>query len=143
SEPIRLRRWSRIALACLVALVLAGELLSGARASLLTALAWVCGPFVAFGIGYGEAFFIQHGQRRRTLLLTIFVSICVTLTACVILAILTGPSPSRDREVASAALHGLLYAGVVLGLAALIGWGIGRGEEYVSRRIDKLSDEEW
>ena len=143
ADPIRLRRWSRIALVVLVVLVIIAQLLSGSAATWLTALTWVCLPLVAFGIGYGEAFFLRHGQRRRVVLLTILVAICVTLAACVFLATLTGPSPSRGRELAIAALYGLLYAGVALALAGLIGWGIGRGEEYVSRRIDRLSDEEW
>ncbi|MDQ3547291.1 MAG: hypothetical protein M3439_00590 [Chloroflexota bacterium] len=143
SDPVRLLRWSRIALAGLLLLVIASHLLVGIPAGMLTALTWICAPFVAFGIGVGDAFFIRHGQRRRRILLSILASVITVLTACVILAGISDSSPSRTPDLVVAALYAVFYAGIVIGLAGLIALGIGRGEDYVSRRIDRMSREDW
>lgn len=143
ADPIRLRRWSWIALLCLVLLVIAGRLLSGTIGGLLTALTWICASIVALGIGVGDAFFVRHSRGMRRIVLSILGSIFTVLTSCVILASISDPSTSRMRDIIVAALYALLYAGIVLGLAGLIALGIGRGEDYVSRRIDRMSREDW
>ncbi len=143
SDPIRLLRWSRIALAGLLLLVIVSQLLAGIPGGMLTALTWICAPFVAFGIGVGDAFFVRHGQRRRRILLSILASAFTVLTACVILATISDSSPSRTQDFFVAGLYAVFQAGIVIGLAGLIALGIGRGEDYVSRGIDRMSREDW
>jgi peptidoglycan/LPS O-acetylase OafA/YrhL len=142
-DPIRLRRWSWLALLALVLLVVAGQLLSGFSGGMLTALTWICAPFVAFGVGVGDAFFVRHGRGMRRILLSILGSVFTVLTSCVILASISDSSRSWTHDLVVAALYALLYAGIVVGLAGLIALGIGRGEDYVSRRIDRMSREDW
>ena len=143
ADPIRLRRWSWLALLALVVLVIAGQVLSGFTGGMLTALTWVCAPIVAAGIGVGDAFFVRHGRGMRRILLSILGSVFTFLTSCVILAGISDSSRSWTQDLVVAALYALLYAGIVVGLAGLIALGIGRGEDYVSRRIDRMSSEDW
>ena len=143
ADPLRLRRWSRFALAGLVVLVIASRLLSGFSGGMLTAFVWICVPFVAFGIGVGDAFFVRHGRGMRRILASILVSIFTALTSCVILASISDPSTSSLRDLLDASLYAVLYAGIVVGLAGVIAMGIGRGEDYVARRIDRMSREDW
>lgn len=143
SDPIQLRRWSWLALLFVVVLVIASQLLSGTTGGMLTALTWICAPFLAFGIGVGDAFFVQHGRGTRRILLSILGSVFTVLASCVILAGISGSSTSWTRDLCVATLYVLLYAGIVTGLAGLIALGIGRGEDYVSRRIDRMSREDW
>jgi hypothetical protein len=143
ADPPQLRRAARMALLGLVVLVVASRLLPGAAGGWLTALTWVCAPFAAFGIGFGDAFFVRHGRAGRRVLLTIIGSLGVALAACVILAALSGSASSPPPDLLEAALYALLYAGIVLGLAGLIAWGVGRGEDYLSSRIDRMSREDW
>jgi hypothetical protein len=143
AEPIRLRRWSWVALLALVVLVIAGQVLAGFPGGMLTALTWVCAPIVAAGIGVGDAFFVRHGRGTRRILLSILGSIFTFLASCVILAGISDSSGSWTQDLVVATLYALLYVGIVVGLAGLIALGIGRGEDYVSRRIDRMSGEDW
>jgi hypothetical protein len=143
ADPLRLRRWSWRALLVMVVLVVAGRILSGFAGGMLTALTWICAPFVAFGIGIGDAFFVRHGRGTRRILLQMIGSVVTALTSCVILAGISNTSGSSSRDLVGAALYALLHIGIVAGLAALIALGIGRGEDYVSRRIDRMSREDW
>ena len=143
SDPLQLRRWSWMALLALALLIIASRLLTGFAGGMLTALTWTCAPFVAFGIGVGDAFFLRHGRGTRRILLSILGSVFTVLTSCVILAGISDSSSSWTRDLVIAALYVLLYAGIVIGLAGLIALGIGRGEDYVSRRIDRMSREDW
>lgn len=143
ADPIRLRRWSRLALLCLVALVVAGHLIGGTTGAMLTALTWVCAPLIALGIGVGDALFVRNGRAIRRIIIAILGSLFTVLTSCAILADITSPSSSRMRDMVVAILYAILYAGIVIGLAGLIALGIGRGEDYVSRQIDRMSREDW
>ncbi len=143
ADPIQLRQRSRIALLILIVLVVIGQLLSGFGAGMLTALTWVCAPVVAFGIGVGDAFFVRHGRQQRRILLSIVLSLLIVLMSCVILAGGVNGSSSVQRNIVESSLYGLLYAGIVIGLSGTIALGIGRGEDYVSRRIDQMSDDDW
>lgn len=143
ADPLRPRRWSWIALLGLTLLVAASQFLSGAAGGLLTALTWVCAPVVALGIGSGDAFLVRHGRGTRRILLSILVSLFAVLTSCVILASISDSATTRLRDMAVATLYALLYAGIVIGLAGLIAFGIGYGEDYIARRIDRMSREDW
>ena len=143
ADPLRLRRGSWLALLALVVLVVAGQLLSGFTGGMLTALTWVCAPIVAAGIGVGDAFFVRHDRGMRRIRLSILVSVFTVLTSCVILAGISDSSRSWTQDLVVAALYALFYTGIVVGLAGLIARGIGRGEDYVSRRIDRMSGEDW
>lgn len=143
ADPVQLRRRSRIALLILIVLVVISQLLSGFLAGMLTALTWICAPIVAFGIGVGDAFFVRHGRQQRRILASIILSIVVVLMSCVILAGRSNGTSTMQQNVVESSLYGLLFAGIVVGLSGLIALGIGRGEDYVSRRIDRMSDEDW
>jgi len=143
SDPIRLRRYGGLALIIAMLAVAGGQLLTGLTAGMLTALAWVVAPVIAFGIGVGDAFFVRHGRGKRRILLSILASIIAVLTSCAILAAISDASGTWTQDLVAAALYVLLYAGIVIGLAGLIALGIGRGEDYVSSRIDRMSREDW
>lgn len=143
ADPIRLRKWSWIALVVLALLIAAGRLLSGLAGGMLTALAWACVPIVALGIGVGDAFFVRHGRGSRRLILTVLAGIAVSLASCVMLAIASDSASTRVGDGIITALYVVLYIGIVVGLAGLIALGIRRGEDYVSRRIDRMSREDW
>jgi hypothetical protein len=143
SDPIRLRRWSWLALLVAVGLVAGGQLISGLVGGLLTALAWIVAPAVALGIGVGDAFFVRHGHGKRRIALSILVSVFTALISCVILAGISDSSGTWAQDLVVTALSMLFYGGIVVGLAGLIAFGIGRGEDYVSRRIDRMSHEDW
>jgi hypothetical protein len=142
-DPIRLRRWSWLALLVAIGLVAAGQFFAGLAGGMMTAIAWIIAPIIALGIGVGDAFFIRHGRGRRRITLTILAAVCVALTSCAILAGISDASGTRAQELVVMALSVLLYGGIVVGLAGLIAFGIGRGEDYVSRRIDRMSHEDW
>lgn len=143
ADPLRLRRWSWLALATLIAVVIVSRLLSGFAGAMLAALTWIFGPIVALGIGVGDAFFVRHRRAIRRIALTILVSIFAVLTSCVILADISNSSMSPMRDIVVAILYAMLFAGIVIGLAGLIALGIGRGEDYLARRIDHMSGEDW
>ena len=143
ADPLMLRRNARVALLGLVLLMIASRFLPGAAGGWLTALVWICAPFAAVGIGFGDAFFVRHGRAGRRILLTILGSLFAALTSCVILAGIADSASSPAGELLEAALYALLYTGIVLGLAGLIAWGVGRGEDYLSSRIDRMSREDW
>lgn len=142
-EPLRLRRWSWAGLLLMAVVVITGQLVSGPAGGMLTALTWVAAPIIAIGIGAGDAFFVRFGRGIRRIILTIIGSLFVALTSCVILANISESSTTLVRDAVVASLYALLYIGIVLGLAGLIAVGIGRGEVYVSDRIDRMSREDW
>jgi hypothetical protein len=143
AEPLQLRRWSRFALLLMAIVVIAGQLISGPSGATLTALTWVVAPFIGLGIGVGDGFFVRFGRGLRRITVTILASVFVALMSCAILANASKSSTTFVRDLAVASLYALLYVGIVLGLAGLIAIGIGRGEVYVSDRIDRMSREDW
>jgi hypothetical protein len=142
-DPIRLRHWSRLALLGLAVLVVISQLIEGTPGGMLFALTWVAVPVVALGIGVGDAFFVRNGRGIRRIILSILVSVFTSLTSCVILADISDSSTSMMNDMAVAILYAVLCVAIVIGLAGMIALGIGRGEEYVSRRIDRMSREDW
>ena len=143
ADPIRLRRWSWLALLAFMLLTIAGRLLGGWAGGMLAALTWICAPIIAFGIGAGDAFFVRNGRAVRRIAVSILVSVCIAVSSCAILATFSNSSSSRAGDIVVALLYAVLFGGMVVGLAGLIALGIGRGEDYVSRRIDRMSREDW
>ena len=144
-DPVRLRRWGRrLALVLTVVVALASDGLGGAVPGLVFPLAWLALPFVAFGIGYGDAFFIRHGRGVRLEVFMLIGGALAAISTCVLIS-----TPGSDasggaaRRVLEAALYGLLYAGLLALVAALVGFGLGRGLDYASRRIESMSEEDW
>lgn len=144
SDPVSLRRRSRIgalAVGLVGGLAGSGWLLSGTASSALMALAWLFAPFVAAGIGIGDAFFLRHGVGQRRVMLTLVASILAGLTSCLVLAALSGDEDSR--LLFAGLLYFVLIIAVIAGLASIVGIGIGRGEGYLSRKVQDVDDTGW
>jgi hypothetical protein len=143
SDPFRLRRWSLFALGVLALMSALGQLLGGFLGGMLLAVPWVAGPLVALGIGAGDAFLIQYGRARRRVLLTLVAGVLVAIGSCAALASIDGASPGGVRGLLEAGLYALFFAVVILALAAAIALAIGRGGDYLARRIERLGDDDW
>lgn len=144
-DPVRLRRWSRrLALVLTVVVGLASDGLGGAVPGLVFPLAWLALPFVALGIGYGDAFFIRHGRGVRLEVFMLIGGTLVAISTCVLISPVGGETADDAAgRVVEAVLYGLLYAGLLALVAALVGFGLGRGLDYASRRIESMSEEDW
>jgi hypothetical protein len=144
SDPVRLRRYTRIAL--VPATLIAGAawgLPGDTWTTLLIAVTWIAAPLLAAGIGFGEAFFVSHGSGRRRALLTAIAGVTLVLLGCIGVSAIHESSPSGARAAADGAAYALFYAVVILTLATLIGLAVGRGAGYVARRIQQTDDEGW
>lgn len=144
-DPVRLRRWSRrLALVLTIVVALASDGLGGAIPGLVFPLAWLLLPFVAFGIGYGDAFFIRHGRGVRLEIFMLIGGALAAISTCVLISTAGGEAAGGGaRRVLEAVMYGLLYAGLLALVAALVGFGFGRGVDYASRRIESMSEEDW
>lgn len=144
-DPVRLRRWSRrFALLLVVIVALASDGLGGAIPGLAFPLAWLLLPFVAFGIGYGDGFFIRHGRGVRLELFMLIGGALTAISTCVLISTATGEAADgAARRVVEATLYGMLYGGLLALVAALVGFGLGRGLDYASRRIATMSEEDY
>ena len=143
-DPVALRRRCRVAaLAVGLAGAVAGSgwLLSSAASSGLMALSWLFAPLVAVGIGIGDAFFLRHGIGQRRVLLTLLLSVLAGLVSCAVLAGIAGDDSSS--ALLSGVLYFVLILAVISGLASMIGIGVGRGEGYLSRKVQDVDDTGW
>lgn len=144
SDPARLRR--RCALALLALAVGSGAtrvIDLGTPGSFITALTWVVGPPLALGVAAGDAFFLQHGRGKRRVVLTLAAGVLAALISCALISGVTELSQSAARDAAEAALYGSLYLAVFLTLAAGMALGIGRSGDYLARRVEHLSNDDW
>jgi hypothetical protein len=143
AEPIRLRQRARVLL--LIAVLLAGpsRLLDGWSEGFLTALLWIGVLPLAIGIAAGDAFLVTYGRGQRRLIATLLGAVLLALLSCILLASIAGNSGSTGRDIVGIVAYSVFYAANVLGLSALIALAIGRGGDYVSRRIDVMGEEDW
>jgi hypothetical protein len=109
----------------------------------LVALSWVAMPFLAVAIALGEAFFVRHGRGGRRLALTALAGGLAALGACGALAISGEIADTLSPNVTQAALYALMFAALVGLISAVLALGIGRGEGYLSRRIQAVDDDGW
>jgi hypothetical protein len=107
------------------------------------ALTWVALPFLALAIALGEAFFVRHGRGGRRLASTALAGGLVALGACGALAISGEIADKLSPNVVQASLYALLFAALVGLISAVLALGIGRGEGYLSRKIQAVDDEGW
>jgi len=143
-DPIKLRRrsWGLAIVSALCGGVAgSGWLESGPLSAFLMALAWILAPVAASGIGVGDAFFVRHGIGQRRVVLTMLGATQVALASCVVLAVIS--DAEQEYVVLSGILYFCLTLAVILWLAGLISLGIGRGESYLSRRIQDVDDTGW
>lgn len=142
-DPLVARRWGWRLLAVGLLCVAGGQLLGdGFAGGMLTALAWIVVPVIAFAIGYGEAFFLQYGRGQRRVLLLIITGALTSLVSCVVVSSVAGGENGVGQWVN---LTGslILYGGIVAGLSGLVALGIGRGSGYVTRKIDDMRSDDW
>lgn len=142
-NPLRLRRQALGVLVVATMLAGASRLIDGWLVGFLTAALWIVVLPLALGIAAGDAFLVTYGRGRRRLLLTLVAAVIVALLSCVLLAILSQASQSRQRDTAGSVAYGVFYGVNVLGLSAMIALVIGRGGDYMSRRIDAMSNDDW
>jgi hypothetical protein len=143
ANPLRLRAQSRLMLVFATLLAGVSRFVESWPGGFLTALLWIVVLPIALGIAMGDAFLVAHGRGRRRLIVTISAAVLVALFSCVLLASITGSSESIERDIVSSVVYGVFYAANIVGLSALIALAIGRGGDYVSRRIDAMSEEDW
>jgi hypothetical protein len=144
SDPVRLRRASRIGLLLTASLAsLAWALEPGPLRSLLVAVGWIFVPIVAAGLGLGDAFFIEHGRGTRRAILAIVAGTVVMLAGCGLLASIDTTDATTARRALAGIVYGLFYGAVILVLGAFIALLIGRGSGYVSRKIQEVDDDGW
>jgi hypothetical protein len=144
ADPLRTRRVAAVAL--LVATPAAGFAHAADRGfgtGMLVAFCWALAPFIAAGIGHGDAFFIQYGRARRRTLLTLIAGVLLALASCVALAGLSEAANGARRSVTEGAGYGMLYLSVTMILASLIALILGFGREYISERITRMSRDDW
>jgi len=143
ADPLRLRRQTIGVL--IVSTLVAGlsRLIDGWPGAILMVVPWVAILPIAFGMAVGDAFLVAHGRARRRLLLTMTGAVVIALASCVLLAIISEASDSVRGDVTDSVMYAVFYGANVIGLSALIAFIIGRGGDYVSRRIDVMSNDDW
>lgn len=142
-DPPAARCWGWRTLAfVLVCVAVAHGLSDGSVADMTTAVTWIIAPLVALAVGYGEAFFLQHGRGRRRVTLMVIFGVIGTLTSCILLSMAVGED-SQVGQWVNLAGSMVLYSSVVVGLAGMLALGIGRGSSYVSRKIDDMRSDDW
>jgi hypothetical protein len=143
-DPARLRRRAWLATGLVAVIGGVGYAAGfGGWARWTVALTWLALPFLALAIALGEAFFVRHGRGGRRLALTALAGGLVALGACGALAISDEIADSLSSDVVQAVLYALLFAALVGLISALLALGIGRGEGYLSRKIQAVDDEGW
>lgn len=143
-DPLSSRRVAAVTL--LIATPLAGVAHAadwGFATGMLAALCWALSPFIAVGIGHGDAFFIQYGRARRRTLLTLVAGMLLALASCVVLAGIGDSADNTRRTVTEGISYGMLYLSLTLTLASLIALILGYGKDYVSERIMRMTDDDW
>jgi hypothetical protein len=142
-DPVALRRpaWLATLLVAIVGGVGYGR--GGGLGELLLAAGWTTMPFLALGVAVGDAFFLRHGRGLRRVLLRASGALVVVLGGCLALSVLPTGAGSLVRRVASGALYAVLFFAIVTLIAALLAVAIGRGEGYLSRKIQAVDDEGW
>ena len=144
ANPVRLRgrAWLATALVSMLGGVSYG-FGAGSWATVVVGVTWVAMPFLALGIALGDAFFVRHGRAGRRLTLTGLAAVAVALGTCGALASIMDAADSMGRSGFVAALYTLLFGAVAALVAALLALGIGRGEGYLSRKIQAVDDDGW
>lgn len=130
-----------VGVSAIAALAGSGWLSSDPLAGALTAIAWLCVPFVAAGIGMGDAFFLRHGVGTRRVALTGLLGFLVSILGCVTLAVIN--TGDDGNELLSGALYFILVAGVIAMLSTGIAIAVGRASGYLSRQIQDVDDRGW
>lgn len=142
-DPVKVReRVVYLALIMTVVHTAAADGLGGRVPGLIYALTWLVAPVLALGYGYGAAFFIQYGAGVRKALIQLIVGIIALLAICVVLAVLTDSGDSVAERIIVAGLNGGLYGAVILTLGAAVALGLGRGTEYIGKRLQSLDDDD-
>jgi hypothetical protein len=98
---------------------------------------------LAVAIALGESCLVRHGQGVRRLAQTPVAGGLAALGACAALASLSELADKLSSNVLEAVLYALLFAALVGVIAALLALAIGRGEGYLSRKIQAVDDEGW
>jgi hypothetical protein len=144
ANPANLRRRAWLATG-LVALLGGAGYAAGDRtwARWAVALPWLALPFLALAIALGEAFFVRHGRGGRRLALTALAGGMVGIGACGLLATTDAIADRVSSKLIQATLYALLFAALVGLISAVLALGIGRGEGYLSRKIQAVDDDGW
>lgn len=143
ANPRRLRRAGRGGTLAVSLVVGVSQSLDGAGASLVVALSWVLLPLIALALGFGDGFFVGHGVGRRRVLLMAAGGALAALVACGVLASITTASQNTGSRVLQGVLHAMLYGAVATAAGAWIALLVGRGSDYLARKIDERVHEEW
>ena len=140
-DPIHVKGPATVA-GLILALVsgLALAYLDGGVQAAVLGLCWLLIVPASILRGWGMAFFIEHGRGVRRALLELIGGGLFALVACALLSI----DGNGVGGAVSIFIFGLVLYGAIFGsLAAGVGLGIGRGGDYMARRIQEADDEGW
>lgn len=140
-DPVSARRPANI-VGLLLAITsgLSLAFLDGASQALVLAAAWLLLIPTALLLGWASAFFIEHGVGVRRAVAELCAGALAALGACALLSVQPdGILASTIVAVAGA----ILYGSVFRSLAAGVALGLGRGAQYLARRIQNVDDEGW
>ena len=115
-------------------------LLDGGAQALILGLSWLLILPASLLRGWGMAFFIEYGKGVRRALIELVGGALLALLACALLSYGGGGSARRVFMI----IFGLaMYVAVFGSLAAGVGLGLGRGGDYMARKIQDVDDEGW
>jgi hypothetical protein len=143
-DPVRVRGPARLIGLGLAAVSGASYLvLNAGWLALIYGFTWLALPLVAGILGYGIAFFVQHGVGARRALLEVILGLLVAIVSCAALSTIDRDASSLRGSALAAILAGLLYLALFGALANGIALALGRGLDYAGSRIQQLDDEGW
>ncbi len=140
-DPVRVRRPAAVAgfvLACVSGLGLA--LLEGSIQSALLGAAWLAIVPAAALLGWGNAFFLEHGVGARRAWLELIAGALVALFGCALLGL---DADGLGRRIVAVAIGTVSYLALFRALAAGIGLAVGRGAGYMGKQLQGLDDTDW
>jgi peptidoglycan/LPS O-acetylase OafA/YrhL len=143
-DPVRVRGPAGLIGLCLAAVSGVSYLvLDAGWLALLYGFTWLALPLVAGVLGYGIAFFVQHGLGARRALLEVILGLLVAIVSCAVLSTIDRDAFSPWGSALAASLAGLLYLALFRALANGIALALGRGLDYAGKRIQQLDDDGW
>jgi hypothetical protein len=141
TDPVRARRPANVVgLVLAFASGLSLAFLDGGSRALVLAVAWLLLIPTALVLGWAAAFFIEHGVGVRRAVAELCAGSLAGIGSCALLSV----QPDDVVTTIVVALAGIiLYGSVFRALAAGVALGLGRGGQYLARRIQSVDDDGW
>ncbi len=142
-DPVKVRRRSVYAAILMVGVhAIASDGLDDRIPGLAYAVTWLAAPLLALTYGYGSAFFVQHGVGVRKSMVQLIAGSLVLVATCVALAAIADSGYATSGRIIVAVLNGGLFGAAIMALGAGVALGLGRGPDYVGKRVQSLDDDD-